>query len=37
MEAENGKQALSLFMDKPEHYFDAVLMDIMMPRKRLKR
>lgn len=27
----NGKQAVDLFMEKPEGTFDAILMDIMMP------
>ena len=31
VEAVDGKQAVSLFLKWPEHYFDAVLMDIMMP------
>ena len=31
VEATDGKQAAELFANKPEHYFDAVLMDIMMP------
>lgn len=30
-EAIDGQQAVSLFLKKPEYYFDAVLMDIMMP------
>ena len=30
-EATNGQQAFSLFKEKPEHYFDVILMDIMMP------
>ena len=29
--AENGKLAVDLFASKPEHYFDAVLMDVRMP------
>ena len=29
--AEDGRQALELFMEREEHYFDAVLMDIVMP------
>ena len=31
IEAVDGQQAVSLFLKKPEHYFDAILMDIMMP------
>lgn len=31
VEAVDGKQAVSLFLKWPEHYFNAVLMDIMMP------
>ena len=31
VEAVDGKQAVSLFLKWPEHYFDVVLMDIMMP------
>lgn len=30
-EAMDGQQAVSLFLKKPEYYFDAILMDIMMP------
>ncbi|MBU5481610.1 ATP-binding protein [Blautia sp. MSJ-19] len=30
-EAVDGQQAVSLFLEKPEHYFDVILMDIMMP------
>ena len=30
-EAIDGQQAVSLFLKKPEYYFDAILMDIMMP------
>lgn len=30
-EAVDGQQAVNLFRNKPEYYFDAVLMDIMMP------
>lgn len=30
-EAVDGQQAFSLFLEKPEHYFDVILMDIMMP------
>ena len=30
-EAVDGKQAVSLFMNKPENYYDAILMDVMMP------
>ena len=30
--AEDGRQALELFMEREEHYFDAVLMDIVMPK-----
>lgn len=30
-EAVDGQQAVSLFMKKPERYFDVILMDIMMP------
>ena len=29
--AVDGQQAVSIFLKKPEHYFDAILMDIMMP------
>ena len=29
--AENGKEALDLFVEKPEHYYDAILMDMRMP------
>ncbi len=29
--AENGLRAIELFMEKPEYYFDAILMDIRMP------
>ena len=29
---EDGRQALELFMEKEAHYFDAVLMDIVMPK-----
>lgn len=29
--AENGAQALSLFEDSPEGYYDVIFMDIMMP------
>ena len=28
---ENGLQAVRMFQEKPEGYFDAILMDIMMP------
>ena len=28
---ENGQLAVELFQQKPEHYFDAVLMDVRMP------
>ncbi len=31
IEAVNGQQAFSLFKEKPEHFFDVILMDIMMP------
>lgn len=31
VEAVDGKQAVSLFLKWPGHYFDVVLMDIMMP------
>ena len=31
VEAMDGQQAVELFVNKPEYYFDAVLMDIMMP------
>lgn len=31
MEAIDGQQAVSLFKKKPAFYFDAVLMDVMMP------
>ena len=30
-EAANGREALALFTAKPPHYFDVVLMDILMP------
>ena len=30
-EAIDGQQAVSLFVEKPEYYFDVILMDIMMP------
>ena len=30
-QAVDGKEALDIFKKKPEYYFDAVLMDIMMP------
>jgi len=30
-QAVDGQHALSLFQKKPEYYYDAVLMDIMMP------
>jgi CheY-like chemotaxis protein len=30
--AEDGRQALELFMEREEHYFDAILMDIVMPK-----
>ena len=30
---ENGLQAVRMFQEKPEGYFDAILMDIMMPIK----
>ena len=30
-EAEDGQQALECFLKMPEGYYDAVLMDIMMP------
>ena len=30
-QAVDGKEALAIFEEKPEYYFDAVLMDIMMP------
>ena len=30
--AEDGRQALELFMEKEAHYFDAILMDIVMPK-----
>lgn len=30
-EAIDGQQAVSLFIKKPEYYFDVILMDIMMP------
>ena len=30
-QAVDGKEALDIFVKKPEYYFDAVLMDIMMP------
>ena len=29
--AKNGKEGLDLFVEKPENYFDAILMDIRMP------
>lgn len=29
--ARNGKEAVNLFMESSEYYFDAILMDIMMP------
>ena len=29
--AEDGLQAIRMFQEKPEGYFDAILMDIMMP------
>ena len=29
--AEDGLQAVRMFQEKPEGYFDAILMDIMMP------
>lgn len=29
--AKNGKEALSLYLDRKPYYFDAVLMDIQMP------
>lgn len=29
--AENGRLAVEAFLAKPPHYFDAVLMDVMMP------
>ena len=32
METEDGRQALELFMERKEHYFDAILMDIVMPK-----
>ena len=28
---ENGLQAVRMFQEKPEGYFDAILMDIIMP------
>ena len=31
VEAIDGQQAVSMFSKKPAHYFDAILMDIMMP------
>lgn len=31
VEAVDGQQAVETFVNKPEYYFDAVLMDIMMP------
>lgn len=31
VEAIDGQQAVSLFLKKPEYYFDVILMDIMMP------
>lgn len=31
VEAANGRQAVETFIEKPEYYFDVVLMDIMMP------
>lgn len=31
VEAVDGKQAYSLYLEKPEGYFDVILMDIMMP------
>ena len=31
--AEDGLQAVRMFQEKPEGYFDAILMDIMMPIK----
>ena len=30
--AEDGRQALELFMEREVHYFDAILMDIVMPK-----
>lgn len=30
-EAANGREAFALFAEKPTHYFDVVLMDILMP------
>ena len=30
-QAVDGKEALAIFEKKPEYYFDAILMDIMMP------
>jgi CheY-like chemotaxis protein len=29
--SKNGKEGLDLFVEKPENYFDAILMDIRMP------
>ena len=29
--AEDGLQAVRMFQEKPEGYFDAILMDVMMP------
>lgn len=31
-EAADGQQAVTLFKEKPSHYFDAILMDILMPK-----
>ena len=31
IEAMDGRMAVSLFLKRPEYYFDAILMDIMMP------
>ncbi|MCQ2613675.1 MAG: ATP-binding protein [Treponemataceae bacterium] len=31
--AENGLIAINMFCSKPEHYYDAILMDIRMPEK----
>lgn len=30
--AENGREAVELFQNAPQGTFDAVLMDVMMPR-----
>ena len=30
-EAEDGRQAYTMYMDKPEGYYDLILMDMLMP------